>query len=88
MSEQIVDHLPRALDRRRLAAARKQLARTLHQLLLRRSSLSAEPQIPPTAPPGSFQARRVQVATPRAKKRTIAASTVAVSPAEEANMMI
>jgi hypothetical protein len=36
VSVQIVDHLLRALDRRRLAAARKQLARTLHQLLLRR----------------------------------------------------
>src|SRR6266436_179902 len=31
---QIVDHLLRILDRRRLAATRKQLARTLHQLLL------------------------------------------------------
>src|SRR5213080_4668844 len=31
---QIVDHLLRILGRRRLAAARKQLARTLHQLLL------------------------------------------------------
>ena len=31
---QIVDHLLRILDRRRLVAARKQLTRTLHQLLL------------------------------------------------------
>ena len=31
---QVVDHLLRILDRRRLVAARKQLARTLHQLLL------------------------------------------------------
>src|ERR1700686_1743931 len=31
---QIVDHLLRILDRRCLAATRKQLARTLHQLLL------------------------------------------------------
>jgi hypothetical protein len=31
---QIVDHLLRVLNRRRLAATRKQLARTLHQLLL------------------------------------------------------
>src|SRR5258708_1698290 len=31
---QIVDHLLRILDRRRLAATRKQLPRTLHQLLL------------------------------------------------------
>jgi len=31
---QFVDHLLRILDRRRLAAARKQLPRSLHQLLL------------------------------------------------------
>src|SRR5260370_30218396 len=52
---QIVDHLLRIHDRRRLAAARKQLARSLYQLLLPAADhRRMNPKPPPTAPPGSF----------------------------------